>query len=153
MSVLHALASGPAHYRGQGINHEGEYFTGELRVQVLEAGRAVLLSYAASLDDGTVVHTESALLATAADGRQCLWPMMSELPGVIPHIEEPSKSVAGGQPRAVFATGPREDTAVFREEITLAFMDGGSLIYAHAWGLPGGGFEDRSSCTLLPSGA
>ena len=153
MSVLNSLAIGPGHYRGQGVNHEGESFTGHLHVQVLEAGRAVLLTYDASLDDGTVVHTESTLLATGADGRLCLWPVMSELPGVVPHIEEPSRSEYGSPPRAVFATGPREDVSVFREEITLEFKEDRRLVYGHAWGLPGGNFEERSSCTLLPSEA
>ena len=153
MPALHALVSGPQHYRGEGVNHEGERFLGELRVEVLEAGRAVLLLYTASLIDGTVVHTESTLLATGPDGRQCLWPVMSELPAVLPHTEIRAEAVSGTKLRAVFSTGPKDDLSVFREEIAIEFKEDGGLVYAHAWGLPEGNFEERSSCSLLPCGA
>ncbi|MFN9572483.1 MAG: hypothetical protein ACK58C_17525 [Betaproteobacteria bacterium] len=153
MNVLELLASGPPAYRGRGTNHDGEPFIGALRVQVLGDGRAVLLHYCATLDDGTVAHTESTLLAPGPDGRLCLWPVMSELPVVLPHAQ--IETQAPGDPRttAVFASGAREDRGCFREEITLAFGADGSLTYAHAWGLPAGPFKDRSTCGLFQTTA
>lgn len=153
MDLLTALASGPPCLRGSGVNHENERFTGELRVQVLEAGRAVLLLYRAVLDNGDIAHTESTLLATGPDGRLTLWPVMSELPVVIPHGATELQRGAGAALRGVFSTGPRSDASVFREEIGIEIQEDGALVYRHAWGLPGEPFAERSSCHLAPGGA
>ena len=59
MNILGALTSGSKAFRGKGVNEENEAFLGELKVQVLEGGRAVLLAYSARLTSGTVVHTET----------------------------------------------------------------------------------------------
>ena len=150
MTILTALASAPSLLRGRGTNHEGEFFAGELRIEVLEGGRAVLLRYAAVLDSGVVAHTESTLLGTGPDGRLHLWPVMPELPMVLPHVEIDAHDEAGVSVTAVFASGAREDASTFREEITIRVHANGSVDYAHAWGLPGGGFESRSSCSLAP---
>ena len=147
------LAAGPKTFRGEGINHENEKFDGVLKIEALEGGRAVMLSYSAQLENGTVVHSESTLLGTGPDGRLCLWPVMSELPVVLPHTEVTNTSEPGKQALAVFSSGARDDSATFREEITIEFNEEGSLVYSHAWGLPGGTFEDRSSCRMVPSGA
>ena len=72
MNILGTLASGPKAFHGEGVNEEREAFFGELRVQVLEGGRAALLIYIATLTSGTVVHTETALLGTGPDGKLCL---------------------------------------------------------------------------------
>ena len=153
MNILGVLASGPTTYRGVGVNHETESFIGMLKVQVLEDGRAVLLSYSASLDTGTVVHSESTLLGTGPEGTLCLWPVMSELPVVLTHTEVMTRTESEKYTLAVFGSGSRDDTATFREEISIQVNSDGSLVYAHAWGLPGGNFEDRSSCRMVPSGA
>ncbi|MBC7991268.1 MAG: hypothetical protein H7Y19_17040 [Luteimonas sp.] len=135
------------------MNEENEAFIGDLRVQVLEGGRAALLSYVAQLKSGTIVHSESTLLATGPNGKLCLWPVMSEVPVVIPHAEVASETNASGNVKAVFGSGPRGETASFREEITIQISADQSLVYAHAWGLPGGTFEDRSSCRMVPRAA
>ena len=153
MSMLELLASGPKAFRGEGVNHENESFIGALTVQPLEGGRAVLLSYTATLATGTIVHSESTLLGAGPDGKLCLWPVMSELPMVLPHKELTTKSESESVMLAVFSSGSRHDLAKFREEISIRVNSNGSLVYAHAWGLPGGNFEDRSSCSMLPSGA
>lgn len=153
MNILSVLTAGSSLFHGQGVNHEDEAFVAGLQVKLLEAGRAALLLYTAKLEDGTVVHTESTLLGTGPDGNLWLWPVMSEIPVVLPHPAVETKNEDGQFIRTVFGSGPRDDRTVFREEITLQVNANGSLIYAHAWGLPGGAFEDRSSCSLLPSGA
>jgi len=48
MNILSALASGPKSFHGEGVNEEKEQFFGELQIQPLEGGRAVLLSYKAT---------------------------------------------------------------------------------------------------------
>ena len=135
------------------MNEEREAFFGELRVRVLEGGRAALLIYIATLTSGTVVHTESALLGTGPNGKLCLWPVMSEIPVVLPHTEVTTEVGSNGKSKATFGSGPRNDSAAFREEITIEIDPDVGLVYAHAWGLPGGAFEDRSSCRMVPSDA
>ena len=151
MNVLGVLTSGPTAFRGEGINHENEPFVGELSVQTLEGGSAALLKYVATLQNGEVAHSESTLLGVGPDGNLCLWPVMSELPVVLPHVEKISHSEPGTFTEAVFASGNRDDPSSFREEITVRVNSDGSLLYAHAWGLPGGSFEERSSCSMVPS--
>ena len=116
MNLLAALASGPSSFRGEGVNEEQEAFIGELRVQALEAGRAVLLTYIASLSTGKIVHTESTLLGTGPNGRLCLWPVMSEVPVVLPHADVAMETNAGNV-KVVFGSGPRNEAASFREEM------------------------------------
>ncbi len=152
MDLLRALASGPTSFQGEGINHEGERFTGQVRVQPLVEGAAVLLSYVARLQDGSLVHEEAALVGRQNDGTLCLCPVMSELPAVYPHQQRSASS--GEQAETmVFAFGDRGERDRFREEISISLSKSGTLTYAHAWGLPGGEFADRSSCVLLASEA
>ena len=153
MNILLALAAGPVAFRGTGLNHENESFIGEFRVHALEGGRALILIYSATLENGTIVHSESTLLGTGPDGRLCLWPVMSELTAILPHTEVMTKVEAGKYTLAIFASGVRDDLSSFREEITIEISAEGSLVYAHAWGLPGGAFQDRSSCRMMPDGA
>jgi hypothetical protein len=150
MTILTKLASGPKTFQGEGLNEEKERFSGAMHIQVLEGGRAVLLLYKATLATGQVVHTESTLLGLGANGKLCLWPVMSEIPGVLPHVELESVTKAGEGIAARFASGPRDETHSFREEITIEISNTGSLTYSHAWGLPGGAFDDRSSCLMVP---
>ena len=153
VNILAALASCPKSFRGEGVNEEKEKFFGELQIQVLEGGRAVLLSYKANLETGVTVHTESTLLGTGPNGKLCLWPVMSEIPVVLPHTELANISNSRNGTVATFGSGPREQSDSFREEITIEIKADGSLVYSHAWGLPGGAFEDRSSCRMVPSDA
>ena len=78
---------------------------------------------------------------------------MSEIPVVLPHTELVNMSNSGNGTVATFGSGPREQSDSFREEITIEVNTDGSLVYSHAWGLPGGAFEDRSSCRKAPSDA
>ena len=151
MNILGVLASSPTAFRGEGMIHENESLIGELSVQALEGGRAVLLRYTATLLTGNVAHSESTLLGTGPDGKLCLWPVMSELPMVLPHTEVINKTESENYTLAVFGSGAREASGKFREGLSIQVNSDGSLVYAHAWGLPGGNFEHRSSCSMVPS--
>jgi hypothetical protein len=74
-----------------------------------------------------------------------LWPVMLELPGVLPH-----RAIAKIGTSTTFASGNREDRSSLRQEITRSVSLDVSLEYAHAWGMPGGDFEERSSCSFRP---
>lgn len=148
--LLSALVSGAHAYTGRGVNHVQEAFSGMFVVQPLVGGAAAMLHYTATRDDGIRVHSESTLLGRAADGSLCLWPVMDELPVVLAHtLISAATDDAAADSVHVFASGPRSNTTVFRQEITLRLLPGGRLLYAHAWALPGGEFADRSHCDLV----
>ena len=153
MNLLVALSKGPALFTGAGINHEGESFVGRMEILQLIGGKGLLLHYTATRSDGIFVHEESTLLSTNDEQELCLWPVMEELPFVLPHPEFSSSIREDGTLVVVFASGPRSFTEVFREEITIETSESGSISYSHAWGMPGGNFEARSSCKLAPRNA
>jgi hypothetical protein len=155
MNLLQALVATKGKFRGKGVNHEGENFTGELIIEPMVGGAAVLLRYRAQLDDGSVAHEECTLLSSGPDGRLTLWPVMSELDVVLPHVQikDTAHARTASSVGGVFASGEQDEQDTFREEITIELSHTGELTYAHAWGLPGGKFEDRSSCCMAPSEA
>lgn len=149
MNLLTALLSQPTAFCGPGTNHEGEDFVGRLDMQPLVNASALMLHYTATRTDGKHLHRESTLLAAGPDGVLCLWPVMEELPFVLPHRAVSSThDESNGAPTTVFASGPRDLVDTFREEITIALTPDGDLHIAHSWGMPGGAFAERSSCTL-----
>lgn len=152
MTLIDRLLALPGPLHGEGINHENEAFTATLAMVPLIGGRAAMLHYTALGPDGTPVHAEATLLALAPDGAPCLWPVMDELPVVLPHPQVACDD-ADGTLRAVFASGPRAARDTFREEITIILHPDGTLTYAHAWGLPGQDFGDRSAARLRPRGS
>ena len=153
MDLLAALANGPAIYTGAGTNHEGEAFTARLHVSKLVGGKALLLTYVATVDGGEVIHEESTLLSTNDEEDLCLWPVLHELPFVLPHPEFKRDVAEDGTIEMVFASGPRSDVDIFREEISISVAKEGNVLYSHAWGMPGGRFEARSTCRFVPSEA
>jgi len=155
MDLIQALSRGPQQWRGLGRNHEDEEFTGRLELQPLVEERGVLLRYRAlRLPDGRLVHEEATLLARDSEGQLCLWPVMSELPGiwchriVLPAGRHDAAPDTQGRWEVCFTTGPSEASAQFREQIRLVLDPAGELHYAHAWGLPGGVFAERSACAM-----
>lgn len=148
--LLEALCARIGSFTGEGTNHEGERFIGRLEIESLPGGYALLIRYLATRDDGLHLHREATLLGRLADTSLCLWPVMEELPFVAPHPLLHSTVRADDTRVAVFASGAREATAVFREEITIEISALGVLTYSHAWGLPAGTFAARSRCVLRP---
>lgn len=149
MNLLAALLAQASTFSGHGSNHEGEDFVGRLELQPLVNASALMLHYTATRTDGKQLHQEATLLAAAPDGALCLWPVMEELPFVLPHrAVDSSLDEVDGTLAVVFASGATDMVNTFREEITIALKPGGELRIAHSWGLPGGVFAQRSSCTL-----
>lgn len=147
--LLTVLAANAGVYVGRGVNYEQEAFTGRMHVQPLVGGLAVMLHYTAAREDGARVHEEATLLARSPAGSLCLWPVMEELPAVVPHEAVAGSVQSGGMEYVqVFASGERSARESFREEITLAVKADGTLVYSHAWGMPGGEFGERSSCEM-----
>lgn len=151
MNFIEALSSQPRAFEGRGRNHEGQIFVGRLEIEALVGGKALLLRYVAKGEQGEVFHTEATLLAVGQDGNLCLWAVMEELPFLLPHPQVSCTEEQAGSLAAVFASGSREDSEHFREEIAVELKANSELIYSHAWGMPGGSFEARSSCVLFPA--
>ena len=148
MNLLTTLAARAGVFTGRGVNHKNETFTARMTIAAVMAGRALNLHYVATGIDGQHLHEEFTLLALAGDQRLCLWPVMDELPFIMPHLETGDANAPGAALRGVFATGRRDAADQFREEIEIECLADGGLRYSHAWGLPGGAFEARSSCEL-----
>ena len=151
MNLLGALLSRPRKYTGSGTNHEAEQFNGVLEVQPLVEQTAILLHYVAMRVDDLHLHRESTLVGLDAHGQPCLWPVMEELPLVLAHTQLTYTAPGADTHVWVFSSGPRDATESFREEITIELGPKGRLIYAHAWGMPGATFAQRSRCELLPA--
>lgn len=151
MNLLAILLSNSRGLAGPGVNHEGEAFRGVFEVQPLINNSAVMLHYTATRNDGVHLHKEATLLASNTDGKLCLWPVMEELPFVLPHVEVSDTRGSDGTLVVVFSSGPRENAEAFREEITIEIRPTGGLRYAHGWGMPGGEFAQRSSCDMVPA--
>lgn len=149
MSLIAGLLALRGPLQGPGVNHEGQDFVGRLDITPLVFGKAALLTYTATAAEAGHLHAESTLVADDPAGRPCLWPVMEELPFVLPHPQLASTQTNDGV-RYVFSSGPRDAVDMFREEIAITLMQDGSVIYAHAWGMPGGDFDERSSCHLHP---
>nr|WP_295778149.1 hypothetical protein [Rhodoferax sp.] len=149
MNLLKALLAQAPVFVGNGSNHEGESFAGRLEMQALVNGSALVLHYTATRADGRHLHKEATLLAAAQDGALCLWPVMEELPFVLPHRAiDSTHDEEDGTLAVLFASGPRDAMNTFREEITISLNPGGELRIAHSRGMPGGAFVERSHCTL-----
>lgn len=152
MNLLKALLAQSTTFAGTGTNHEGEQFVGRMEIQALVNANALMLHYTATRMDGKHLHREATLLAAGADGALCLWPVMEELPFVLPHRAiDSTHDEDDGAVGVVFASGPRDDANTFREEITIALKPGGELRIAHSWGMPGGAFSAQSQCTMRTS--
>ena len=76
--------------------------------------------------------------------------VMAELAVVMPHHSLADPAAGNGGTARVFGTGPRDADDRFGEEIGIDCRADGAISHAHAWGMPGGSFEDRSSCELQP---
>lgn len=153
MNVLTTLLRLPSVLTGAGTNHERESFIGHMELHPLVGNRGVLIHYVATRTDGKHLHREATLLSKDERNGYCLWPVMEEVPMVLAHPLLSDTRDEDGRVVLVFANAPRTEAAVFREEITLELNPSGPLVYSHAWGLPGGLFEARSTCALLPSEA
>ena len=144
MKLLTTLAARAGSFAGYGVNQENEAFAGRLVVTSVMAGRAATLHHTALGLDRQKLHEEFTLLSQSDQGGLCLWPVMAELPVVMPHHAVADPAAAHDGVPLVFGTGPRDADHRFREEISIACRSDGGITHTHAWGMPGGSFEARS---------
>lgn len=111
MKLVAMLVSLRRNFSGPGMNHEGEEFGGRLELRPLLDGKALMLTYTATRVDGMHLHSEVTLLAPDGKSRPCLWPVMEELPVVLPHPEISDIRLHDGTQFIVSASGPRDEAA------------------------------------------
>jgi predicted enzyme related to lactoylglutathione lyase len=132
-------------YVGEGVNHEGQSFTGRLQIQSLLEGRGFQLKFSATGKDGTVYHKEESTIAPCIREKLTLWNFNTNTPGLVPHELRKNDAKSGAQASFVFGFNQPIDKSTFREEVALDIWDKKALSYTYSWGLPGGDFQERSS--------
>ena len=135
-------------YVGQGTNHKGQPFAGNLELQSILDGRGVKLTFTATGNDGTVFHKEESTIAPSIQEKLTLWNFNTNTPGLVPHELRDYESKQGAASSFVFGFNNPDDKNTFREEVTLDIWDKSSLSYTYSWGLPGGEFKERSGIRM-----
>ena len=132
------------HYVCQGINHDGDEFTGEFTVQITQNVSAQSFQYTAVRNsDAAVVHRENGFIGSDDQGKFMLVNHMEELPCVTVHVLV--KQVADSYVFEYEGTGSLDG---FKSELVFEFNDGG-FRYLHRWAM-GGDVSDESWCLLKP---
>jgi hypothetical protein len=151
MKNLEALHRYVGNYKGEGINHEKQPFTGLLSLTPLLGKKGFEVKFKAVGKDGTVYHEEKSFVAPSIDETLCLWNFNTNTPGLVPNK---LKSVAphnGSKMTYVFGYNDINDKNAFREEVALDLWTNGEVSYTYSWGLPGGEFQERSGVKMRPS--
>jgi hypothetical protein len=137
----------PKSWIGAGTNHENEAFTATLEIEHLIGRKAVKIDYVATRIDGKHLHRETGVLSSDHTGQLCLWPVMEELPFVLPHRAN-QVFQEGDDWSITFSTGEEGKSVSFQEEIVIRRTKDGKLGYEHGWGMPGRAFGPKSMCLL-----
>lgn len=147
-NVLEALKKATGRYQGEGINHEGQPFTGRLILQPILDGRGFSISFSANGVDGTLYHKEESTIAPAIHETLTLWNFNTNTPGLVAHDLRATQSKSGALHSFVFGFNQPADTQTFREEVAIDLWENGDLSYTYSWGLPGGEFKERSGVRM-----
>jgi hypothetical protein len=146
--LLTRLAAACGRYVGQGINHLGESFAGELEVRSRHDQQLVELKFRAT-DVDQAFHEETTWITEdLLQGGLGLWTVSTNTPGVLAHRLFEDSRDGSYSTKAVFRLGSPEDVHRFRQEISLCIRHDGAIEYAYSWGVPHEAFGSRSRCML-----
>lgn len=137
-------------YAGQGRNHEGQAYHGQLRLIPCLGGRGLRLEARATSATGEVFHEEQSTLAPLLEGGVGLWVLSTNHPTLAEHRLDPAWPGEPGARTWSFRLGDPERRDAFREVVSLDLWPDGSLTHRYAWGLPGGELAPRSGARLSP---
>jgi hypothetical protein len=141
------LSQSTGSYSGRGVNHEGQDFTGGLRLEEVVPGKMLSLVSSARGDRGEVYHEEASFIGRDISGSLQLWVASNNHPAVVPHAFHRIEEKDGAR-NVIFRFGNPGLRESFREEVTIALHNDGSLTHRYAWGLPGSEFEPRSGSRM-----
>lgn len=148
--ILNQLAAATGFYTGEGINHEGQPFIGNLSLQPILDGRGFSLKFTATGKDETVYHKEESTLALSMSETMTLWNLNSNSPGLLAHEFRKTPTKADAHASYVFGFNKPDEINVFREEVALDVWSSGDLSYTYSWGMPNGEFKERSGVRMSP---
>ena len=148
MKILHKLQKCSGTYVGQGVNHEGQAFTGTLVLLPKFDGKGFTLDFTAKGADGSVYHREHSLLGPTPSQKISLWVMSTNHPGVMEHTLTEREATPGAEASLFFQMGDLKNRDTFREEIVLDLWPGGDLSYRYFYGVSGGDFQERSGARM-----
>lgn len=134
-------------YAGRGVNHEGQAFTGKLKLDLAIPEKMLSLSSSAIGDQGEVFHEEASFIGRDLAGALQLFVASNNHPAIVAHAFNRLEEKDGDQ-SLIFRFGNPEIRESFREEITLTIHSDGSLTHHYSWGMPGGDFEPRSGSRM-----
>lgn len=132
-------------YEGNGVNHEGQEFTGTFVVAPVK-NKGLSVSFEAVGKNNEVFHSEYSLIGKNMSGEMCLWVLSTNHPGVFERKLTRQDSKEDSE-IYLFGFGNVNDKASFREEILLE-VQSSAVRYTYYWGMPGGEFAERSGCTM-----
>lgn len=147
--ILASLKKACGIYIGNGINHEGQPFTGRLSLEPILAGRGFQIHFSATGKDGTLYHQEISTIAPAMTEKLILWNFNTNVPGLVPHELRSTVAKSSAVSSLVFGFNTPQDEKTFREEIALDVWDDNSISYTYSWGMPGGEFKERSGVRMI----
>ena len=147
-NLISTLLSYQGQYRGTGINHDNQEFTGELHLSPIIDSKGVELRFVATGNDGTIYHQEKTLIAPNESESISLWTLNNNVPHLYEHKIKDTDTVDGASHTLMFVHNNPEDSSQFRETISIDLWPNGDLSYSYAWGLLGGDFQDRSGLRM-----
>ncbi|MEK6772948.1 MAG: hypothetical protein AABY64_03315 [Bdellovibrionota bacterium] len=147
--ILETLKKACGAYLGEGINHEGQPFTGCLSLQPLLAGRGFQIHFSATGKDGKLYHQEASTIAPAMTEKLTLWNFNTNIPGLVPHELRSAIAKPGALNSFIFGFNSPQDHKAFREEVALDIWDSNSISYTYSWGMPDSEFKERSGIRMV----
>jgi hypothetical protein len=141
------LAESTGSFQGRGINHEGQAFLGEFKLETVLPGKLLSVSSSATGDDGELYHKEVSWIGRDISGVLQLYVSSNNHPAITPHAFHRIEETRDAK-HVIFRFGNPDLRDTFREEITFSFYREGSVAHLYAWGMPGGNFEPRSGSKM-----
>jgi hypothetical protein len=147
-TLLLALENACGTYIGEGINHEGQIFSGTFQLRSILDGRGFAIQFFAVANDGAIYHQEESIIAPAISQSLTLWNFNSNNPALLAHEIRNYPTKVDASNSLVFGFNRLDDRDLFREEIALDIWQNGDVSYTYSWGMPGGDFKERSGVRM-----
>lgn len=135
-------------YKGQGLNHENQTFTGEFNLKSLLGGKGFSIRFTARGADGSIFHREESTIAPAMTEKLTLWNFNSNTPALIAHELRSTNLKPNCKACFIFGFNDVNDMNSFREEVALDIWNNGDVSYTYSWAMPGQEFKERSGVRM-----
>jgi len=142
------LTKAAGSYAGEGVNHEGENFSGFCILNPVLPQKLISVRSEAKGTTGVVYHEEVSWIGRDLSGALTLFVSSNNHPGITPHQFHRLEETQEGSRKIIFRFGDPAEVQSFREEVTFAIEADGSLCHQYSWGLPGGEFRERSGSKM-----